>query len=74
LRDKDVAAAPLREIKVMHRLNQFLAGEDGTTAVEYAVMLALIIAVCITAVASVGSTNDGSLKDSMNRLGAIMGS
>jgi pilus assembly protein Flp/PilA len=58
----------------MYRLHQFLASEDGTTAVEYAVMLALIIAVCITAVSSVGSTNNGSLKDSMNRLGAIMGS
>jgi pilus assembly protein Flp/PilA len=58
----------------MYQLYRFLAEDDGTTAVEYAVMLALIIAVCITAVASVGSTNDGSLKDSMNRLGAIMGS
>jgi pilus assembly protein Flp/PilA len=58
----------------MFRLTRFLAEEDGTTAVEYAVMLALIIAVCITAVSSVGSTNDGSLKDSMTRLGAIMGS
>lgn len=58
----------------MSRLTRFLAEEDGTTAVEYAVMLALIIAVCITAVSSVGSTNDGSLKDSMTRLGAIMGS
>ena len=52
----------------------FLRENDGTTTVEYAVMLALIIAVCITAIASVGSTNDGSLKDSMGKLGAIMGS
>jgi pilus assembly protein Flp/PilA len=58
----------------MYRLIRFLADDEGTTAVEYAVMLALIIAVCITAVSSVGSTNDGSLKDSMTRLGAIMGS
>jgi pilus assembly protein Flp/PilA len=57
----------------MRRLLKLVAADDGTTAVEYAVMLALIIAVCITAVSSVGSTNDGSLKDSMNQLGAVMG-
>jgi pilus assembly protein Flp/PilA len=57
----------------MTRVNRFLQEESGTTAVEYAVMLALIIAVCITAISSVGSTNDGSLKDSMGKLGSIMG-
>lgn len=57
----------------MRHMLRILASDDGTTAVEYAVMLALIIAVCITAVASVGSTNDGSLKDSMDKLGTAMG-
>jgi pilus assembly protein Flp/PilA len=33
----------------------FLEKEDGPTAVEYAVMLALIIVVLIAAVASIGS-------------------
>ena len=33
----------------------FLKREDGPTAVEYAVMLALIIVVCITAVTTLGS-------------------
>ena len=33
----------------------FLAREDGPTAVEYAVMLALIIVVCITAITALGS-------------------
>ena len=32
------------------QLFQFLKNEDGPTAVEYAVMLALIIVVCITAI------------------------
>lgn len=32
----------------------FLKGEDGPTAVEYAVMLALIIVVCIAAVTTLG--------------------
>ena len=33
----------------------FLKREDGPTAVEYAVMLALIIVVCITAITAVGT-------------------
>ena len=33
----------------------FLQNEDGPTAVEYAVMLALIIVVCITAITTLGS-------------------
>ena len=43
----------------MRRFTQFavdfLKREDGPTAVEYAVMLALIIVVCITAISVVGS-------------------
>jgi len=37
------------------QIKRFLREEDGPTAVEYAVMLALIIVVCITAITSVGS-------------------
>jgi pilus assembly protein Flp/PilA len=43
----------------MHGLYQsvarFLNAEDGPTAVEYAVMLALIIVVCITAITALGT-------------------
>jgi pilus assembly protein Flp/PilA len=34
---------------------RFVADEDGPTAVEYAVMLALIIVVCITAITTLGN-------------------
>jgi pilus assembly protein Flp/PilA len=34
---------------------KFLREEDGPTAVEYAVMLALIIVVCIAAITTLGS-------------------
>ncbi len=34
---------------------EFFKREDGPTAVEYAVMLALIIVVCIGAIATLGS-------------------
>ncbi len=37
------------------KLQQFLVCEDGPTAVEYAVMLALIIIVCLTAISSIGT-------------------
>jgi pilus assembly protein Flp/PilA len=38
----------------------FLQAEDGPTAVEYAVMLALIIVVCISAITALGSTTNNT--------------
>ena len=38
----------------------FLKREDGPTAVEYAVMLALIIVVCIIAITALGSNASGT--------------
>jgi pilus assembly protein Flp/PilA len=37
------------------KLRRFLVSEDGPTAVEYAVMLALIVIVCLTAISSIGT-------------------
>ena len=37
------------------KVQRFLVSEDGPTAVEYAVMLALIIIVCLTAISSLGT-------------------
>jgi pilus assembly protein Flp/PilA len=37
------------------RIKRFLKSEDGPTAVEYAVMLALIVIVCLTAIQSIGT-------------------
>jgi len=36
------------------KVHRFLVSEDGPTAVEYAVMLALIIIVCLTAITQLG--------------------
>jgi pilus assembly protein Flp/PilA len=48
----------------MRKLSQFavefLKSEDGPTAVEYAVMLALIIVVCIAAISALGSNAEGT--------------
>jgi pilus assembly protein Flp/PilA len=38
----------------------FLKREDGPTAVEYAVMLALIVVVCIAAITAIGSNSNST--------------
>ena len=38
----------------------FLKREDGPTAVEYAVMLALIMVVCIGAISALGNNANGT--------------
>jgi len=47
----------------------FLAAEDGPTAVEYAVMLALIIVVCVTAIATLGSNANNTFSSVAGQLG-----
>ena len=41
--------------KLSEAVVNFIKREDGPTAVEYAVMLALIIVVCITAITALGT-------------------
>jgi pilus assembly protein Flp/PilA len=48
----------------------FLKREDGPTAVEYAVMLALIIVVCITAITTLGSKANDTFNTVSNQLGS----
>ena len=40
---------------LIHRVGRFIKSEDGPTAVEYAVMVALIAVAIITAVTGLGS-------------------
>jgi pilus assembly protein Flp/PilA len=58
----------------MKALLRLLRDESGPSAVEYAVMLALIIGVCIGAISFFGSTASGSWVDTSARLGSTMGS
>ena len=46
----------------------FLKREDGPTAVEYAVMLALIVVVCLTAVRAIGTNAAAKFNDVKNSL------
>ena len=43
----------------MNTLKRFLKSEDGPTATEYAVMLALIIVACIATVSLLGGSVNG---------------
>ncbi len=43
----------------MNLVKRFLQSEDGPTATEYAVMLALIIIVALTAITTLGSKVEG---------------
>ncbi len=63
---------------MLKRLSQavvnFVQREDGPTAVEYAVMLALIIVVCITAITTLGTKANATFNTVSNQLGATSGS
>jgi pilus assembly protein Flp/PilA len=56
--------------KFGNHLVNFLKNEDGPTAVEYAVMLALIIVVCITAITALGSNANNTFSYVAADLGA----
>jgi pilus assembly protein Flp/PilA len=45
------------------KVRNFLVSEDGPTAVEYAVMLALIIIVCLTAISTIGTNANTTFTD-----------
>jgi pilus assembly protein Flp/PilA len=49
--------------RLLQQVGRFLANEDGPTAVEYAVMLALIIVVCITAITTLGTNANATFNN-----------
>lgn len=51
-------------------VRDFLKREDGPTAVEYAVMLALIIVVCITAITALGTNANATFTTVGNAVGS----
>ena len=52
-----------------NRVVSFLKREDGPTAVEYAVMLALIIVVCIAAITALGANANKTFTSIANIIG-----
>ena len=59
---------------VLRQTVEFLRKEDGPTAVEYAVMLALIIAVCVVAVTTIGQNTNEIYTNSILKKGLGGGS
>ncbi len=56
------------------KVQRFLVSEDGPTAVEYAVMLALIIIVCLTAISAVGTQARAQFQNIAAQVGNAGGS
>ncbi len=56
--------------RISQAVTRFLQGEDGPTAVEYAVMLALIIVVCIAAITALGSNANTTFTTVSNAVGS----
>lgn len=49
--------------KFMSQVQRFMESEDGPTAVEYAVMLALIIVVCLLAIGNLGKAANATFQN-----------
>jgi len=57
--------------RLIDAVTHFVKREDGPTAVEYAVMLALIIVVCITAITALGSNANVTFTNVSGTLGNV---
>ena len=49
--------------KFANSIKRFIVSEDGPTAVEYAVMLGLIIVVCLAAISTLGQTANSKFEE-----------
>ncbi|WP_425617431.1 Flp family type IVb pilin [Anatilimnocola sp. NA78] len=61
-------------MKLLAQVKTFLKSEDGPTAVEYAVMLALIVIVCLTAIQAIGTNANATFQSVADKLPAGGGS
>jgi pilus assembly protein Flp/PilA len=51
------------------KVQRFLVSEDGPTAVEYAVMLALIVIVCLASIKTIGTNANTTFDKVATELG-----
>jgi pilus assembly protein Flp/PilA len=49
-------------------IRRFLVSEDGPTSVEYAIMMALIILVCLTAIQGIGTNASSKFQQAADGL------
>jgi pilus assembly protein Flp/PilA len=58
---------------MLQKIRKFIVSEDGPTAVEYAVMLALIVIICLAAIQSLGTSANTTFTNASDSLGAASG-
>jgi pilus assembly protein Flp/PilA len=56
---------------LMTKVQRFLKSEDGPTAVEYAIMLALIVIVCLTAITNIGKAANTAFENIAGKLQSL---
>jgi len=54
--------------RALRLISRFLVSDDGPAAVEYAVMLSLIVVACITIISTVGQSISGTLSSVQSTL------
>ena len=52
------------------KVQRFLIAEEGPTAVEYAVMLALIVIVCLAAIQAIGTNASATFQEVADQIGS----
>jgi pilus assembly protein Flp/PilA len=57
---------------LLEKISRFLKADDGPTAVEYAVMLMLILLVCLSAITLIGDHASTSFESSSDSIDAAM--
>jgi pilus assembly protein Flp/PilA len=56
--------------RFVREVGEFLKKEEGPTAVEYAVMLALIIVICLVAITALGTSANATFGNVGSAIGA----
>jgi pilus assembly protein Flp/PilA len=56
--------------RLFQRFRNFVRSQDGPTAVEYAVMLALIVVVCLSAIRTIGTNAKTTFTNVANSIGS----
>ena len=59
--------------RFVNRVRDFLRSQDGPTAVEYAVMLALIVILCIGTITALGTSVKGAFANVNAELAKVPG-
>jgi pilus assembly protein Flp/PilA len=54
---------------LVSKVRRFIVSEDGPTAVEYAVMVALVVVACVTAITNLGTSISGTFSNASSSLG-----